>query len=87
MPNKGIEQACSWASCDIHIGLSPFSKIYALTFSNVLLVLALNFMAHKSSYCMQFSMMSNENLSFIYNLNTSHPNEIIPAPICMQVIN
>ena len=22
-PNKGIEQACSWASCDIHI--SPFS--------------------------------------------------------------
>ena len=49
VPNKGIGQGCSWASCDIHI--SPFSKIYALAFSNVLLVLALNFMAHKSSYC------------------------------------
>ena len=29
---------------------------------------------------MQFSMMSSENFSFIYNLNTSLPNERIPAP-------
>ena len=49
VPNKGIEQVCSWASCDIHI--SPLVLIYTVAFSNVLLVLALNFMAHKSSYC------------------------------------
>ena len=48
-PNKGIEQACSWASCDIHV--SPFSINLYLTFSNVLLVLALNLIVHKSSYC------------------------------------
>ena len=48
-PNKGIEQACSWSSCDIHI--SHLVSIYTLTFSNVLLVLVLNLMVHKSSYC------------------------------------
>ena len=49
-PNKGIEQACSWASCYIYI--SPFSIIYTKPLkSNVLLVLVLNCMMHKSSYC------------------------------------
>ena len=43
-PNKGIEQACSRVSCDIVI--SPFGIIYTLTFSNVLLFRALNFMLH-----------------------------------------
>ena len=49
VPSKGIEQACSWASCGnikVHLVL-----IYTLAFSNVLLVLVLNFMVHKSSYC------------------------------------
>ena len=46
--NKGIEQACSRASCDIHI--NPFS-INLHFCCNVLLVLALDFMVHKSSYC------------------------------------
>ena len=49
VPNKGIEQACSWTSCDKHI--SPFSNNCTLAFSNVLLVLALNFMVHRPSYC------------------------------------
>ena len=49
-PNKGIEQAWSWASCDIYI-LVHLVLIYTLTFSNVLLVLALNLIVHKSSYC------------------------------------
>ena len=30
---------------------------------------------------MQFGIMSSKNLSFIYNLNTSPPNERIPTPI------
>ena len=41
-PNKGIEQACSWRSCDIHI--SQLVSIHTLTLSNVNLIL------HKSSY-------------------------------------
>ena len=56
--------------------------IYTLAISNVLLLRALNFMVHKSSYCkVQFGMMSSENLSFIYNLSTSPPNERIPTEI------
>ena len=51
--------------------------IYTLTFNNVLLLLALNLMLHIQLLWMQFSMMSSENLSFIYNLNTSPPNERI----------
>ena len=51
--------------------------IYTLTFSNVLLLLALKFMLHIQLLWMQFSMMSSENLSFIYNLNTPPPNERI----------
>ena len=48
VPNNGIEQACSWASCDIHVHLV---LIYTSAFSNVLLVLAFNFTVHESSYC------------------------------------
>ena len=51
--------------------------IYTVTFSNVLLLLALNFMLHIQLLWMQFSMMSSENLSFIYNLDTSPPNDRI----------
>ena len=46
VPNNGIEHACSWASCD-----SPFSINLHFSLSNVLMVLASNFMVHKSSYC------------------------------------
>ena len=51
--------------------------IYTVTFSNVLLLLALNFMLHIQLLWMQFNMMSSENLSFIYNLDTSPPNDRI----------
>ena len=49
-PNKGLERVCSRASCDTRIPVH-LAVIYTSAFSNVLLVLALNFMVHKSTYC------------------------------------
>ena len=76
---KGIEQACSWASCDIHI--SPFSIIYTkhLPMSYWYLcwiVWCMNQITVNTVY----SMMSSETIS--HDQNTSPPNERIPAPIC-----
>ena len=49
VPNKGIEQASLLG--ELLYTYQSFSINLYLTFSNVLLVLALNLLVHKSSYC------------------------------------
>ena len=62
--------------------------IYTLaftTFSNVLLVLALNFIVHKSSYCKcSLAWCKVRSWEPFFYLQSQHtcPKERIPAPIC-----
>ena len=77
-PNKGIEQACSWASCDIHI--SHLVSIYTSTFSNVLLVLALNLIMHKSSYC-KCSLAWCQARTFLLFTIWTHPLQMREYPL------
>ena len=74
-PNKGIEQACSWASCNIHL-----VSIYTLTFSNVLLVLALNLSVHKSSYC-KCSLAWCQARTFLVFTIWTHPLQMREYPL------
>ena len=78
--SKGIEQAFSCSSCDIHI--SPFSiiLIYTLAFSNVLLVLALNFIVHKLSYC-KCSLAWCQVRTFLSFTIWTHPLQMREYPL------
>ena len=82
-PNKGIEQACSWASCDIHI--SPFSINLYFNLSNVLLVLALNLIEHKSSYC-KCSLAWCQARTFLLFIISTHPLKWENTRSNMQVL-
>ena len=78
VPNKGIEQAYSRASCGIH--KVHLVLIYALAFSNVLLVLALNFMVHKSSYC-KCSLAWCQVRTFLLFTIWTHPLQMRQYPL------
>ena len=81
VPNKGIEQACSLVGCDIHI--SPFSRNLHFSLSNISLVLVLNFIMYKSSYC-KCSLAWCQVRTFLLFTIWTYPLQMrkIPAPIC-----
>ena len=88
VPNKGIEQAFFGETGRLWY-ISVYFNLNLI--SNVLLVLILNFMVQKSSN-IKFSMVSSENLSFIYNLihipskfQTEKSNErLLYLALCLQ---
>ena len=71
------KQACSWASCGIQ--KSPFSINLHFT-SNVLLVLALNSMVHKSSYY-KYSLAWCQVRTFLLFTIWLHPLQMREYPL------
>ena len=77
-PNKGIEQACSGrVVIYIPVHLVP---IHTLTLSNVLLVLALNLIVHKSSYC-KCSLAWCQARTFLLFTTWTHPLQMREYPL------
>ena len=77
-PNKGIEQACSWASCDMHI--SPFSIIYTKPLAMSYWYLCWNCMVHKSGYC-KCSITWYQVRPFLLFMNRTHPLQMKASPL------
>ena len=77
VPNKGIKQGCSWASCDIHI--SPFTINLYFNLQLCLIGTYIEFMVQKSSYC-KCSLAWCQVRKFLLFTIWTHPLQIRDYP-------
>ena len=78
-PNKGIEQTCSPGRVVIYISVH-LVLIYTLTFTDVLLVFALNLIVHKSNYC-KYSLAWCQARTFLLFTIWTHPLQMKEYPL------
>ena len=84
VPNNGIEQVCSRASCDTHI--SPFGINLHFSLEKCLIgTCIVNFMVHKSSYS-KCSLAWCQLRTFLLFTNWTHPLQMREYRSDMQVL-